>query len=174
MADATTNTPWIIVGEFTRPHALLGALFVRSFTDPQDNLISYDPWFVRTGQNDPVEIPVEEIRTTPKGLLVDLIGVETVEAAEPWVGRQILIHRDQLDDAVYWRDLIGMTVIDTEGRTRGTIKEMIPTGHNDVLVVVNDKTRELIPYLDDVIVKVDKDHRQLTINWPTPDEHIEA
>ena len=55
-----------------------------------------------------------------------------------------------------------MTNID--GTVFGTVKEIIETGANDVLVIQGEKTR-LIPYLDNVITEVDLKRGTIHVDW---------
>jgi 16S rRNA processing protein RimM len=85
------------------------------------------------------------------------------------MGCEIGIRRDQLPGTApgeyYWRDLQGLTVVTIKGELLGTVDHLIETGANDVLVVKGERER-LIPFvLDQVIVNVDLEKREIQIDW---------
>ena len=65
----------------------------------------------------------------------------------------------------YWMDLIGLSVETQQGDLLGTIKQIMETGANDVLVVHGDRER-LIPYIQDRVIKqIDLDNGLMTVDW---------
>ncbi len=85
------------------------------------------------------------------------------------MGCEIGIRRDQLPatepDEYYWRDLQGMNVVTLDGEPLGIVDHLLETGANDVLVVKGERER-LIPFLvDQVVVKVDLDMREIQVDW---------
>ena len=70
------------------------------------------------------------------------------------------------EDEYYWRDLIGMAVSDLQGSRLGSVKELLETGANDVLVVsLESGGEELIPFVAQVVQSVDTQKRQITVDW---------
>ena len=67
----------------------------------------------------------------------------------------------------YWRDLIGLTVINRQEETLGRVKTLLETGANDVLVVVDDSDREiLIPYVVPHYVEhIDLEQKQMRVDY---------
>ena len=69
------------------------------------------------------------------------------------------------DDEYYWVDLEGMRVETLDGQALGTVSNLFATGANDVLVVEGER-RRLIPFvLDDVVTRVDRDKRTISVDW---------
>jgi 16S rRNA processing protein RimM len=59
-----------------------------------------------------------------------------------------------------------MRVIHETGVALGMVDSVLGTGANDVLVVVDNEKRRLIPYLlDEVIQDINKDSREITVCW---------
>ena len=79
----------------------------------------------------------------------------------------------QLDDGdYYWKDLMGLQVVNVDGYEMGKVIDMMETGSNDVLVVkANLKDafgvkERLIPFLDEqVIKKVDLATGVIEVDW---------
>jgi 16S rRNA processing protein RimM len=71
------------------------------------------------------------------------------------------------EGAFYRFQLLGLMVVDREGRAIGTLEEVIETGANDVYRVRAPNGGDvLIPALSDVIVSVDLDTRRMVVDPP--------
>jgi 16S rRNA processing protein RimM len=67
----------------------------------------------------------------------------------------------------YRYQLLGLAVVDRDGAPIGTLDEIIETGANDVYRVrLPDGSDLLLPALDDVIVRIDLDNRQMVVDPP--------
>ena len=65
---------------------------------------------------------------------------------------------------MYYRQIIGLKVQTIDGRSLGTIKEILAPGANDVWVVQREGQSDLLlPVIDDVIKKVDLDAGLVTV-----------
>ena len=163
------DSEWVVVGKFGRPNGIKGMITVISSTEPRDKILQYPDWHVkRNGLWQPIERLHDSI--TDKHVLTSIEGYSQREDDAVLTNLDIAIKKEALPALLpgeyYWRDLIGMTVVQTSGALLGTVEEIIPTGSNDVLVVTGGDKRYLIPYLpDDVIVKVDGESRQITVDW---------
>ena len=161
-------TESVIVGRFGRPHGVKGLVSIHSFTSPIDNLLSYEPWYFK--QNN-VWQPVTLLKVTKQGpKIVALVkGFETREQANLLTNLDIAVNKSVLptlkDDEYYWHDLVGMTVVDAANTPLGEVTEIMETGSNDVLIVKGDE-RHLIPWLlNETIVSVNREKKQIIVQW---------
>jgi len=67
-------------------------------------------------------------------------------------------------DEYYWQDILGMRVVSETGEDVGTIKEIVPTGSNDVYVVQKGAQEFLIPATKDVIMSIDIEAHTMVIH----------
>ncbi len=84
-------------------------------------------------------------------------------------GKEILVpggeERPLEEDEYYWQDLIGLRVVDTEGKDLGEIRQIYQTGANDIYEVVNEAGAEiLVPAIRSVIKNIDTERRVMTID----------
>jgi 16S rRNA processing protein RimM len=105
-------------------------------------------------------------------MIMTLDGVDTRDAAEALRGQEVYIRQTDalpLDaDEYYLHDLPGMRVETVEGTTIGTVKEVLETGANEVLIVTRPEGGEaLIPMIKDVIKQFDIAARLIVID-PLP------
>jgi len=160
------NKP-LVIGRIGSPYGVQGWLKVTSYTDPPENILSYQPWYINfKGQWQ--ELPVNQTQLRHKDILIQIDGYADRDQARIFTGIEIVIERNQLpslsEDEYYWADLEGLTVITIQGQILGTVSELFSTGSNDVLVVKGEKKR-LIPYLTDVILKVDLINKTIQVDW---------
>ena len=82
-------------------------------------------------------------------------------------GKVVLIDPAELppldEDEYYWQDILGMRVVSETGEDMGTVKEIVPTGSNDVYVVWKEAQEFLIPATKDVIISIDMEGRTIVI-----------
>jgi len=157
----------VILGKFGKPHGVRGWLTIISYTDPTNAIVEYNPWQINhLGQWR--ELNPDLYRDTAKGVIVHLPGCDDRDHAKNYTHAEIAVFREQLpdlDDAFYWTDLVGMTVKHIDGTLLGQIKEMLATGAHDIMIVEGEQ-RHLIPWvMDEFIIKVDMDAREILVNW---------
>ncbi len=162
----------IAIGRITAPYGLKGWVKVFSYTDPIEQIFSYEPWHViKDGRR---TLNIEESRVQGKRLVARLEGMQNRDDAEALVGAEIRISTDQLPELeegeYYWHQLEGLTVVNEAGETLGEVSHLTGTGANDVLVVeasresIDDRER-LIPYVDGVVKEVDLRARRIVVSW---------
>ena len=149
----------LIVGRIGGVYGVKGWLKISSFTRPNNNILSYTPWLLEI---DGIwqEANLEEFQIRGERLLIKILGIDNPEDASQYVNCDVAIKHEQLPTLnkgeYYWRDLIGLKVLNQDEVELGVVSEIIETGANDVFVVTgNDEseTRVLIPYVMDIYVK---------------------
>ncbi len=145
-----------------------GWVRIYSFTQPRENILTYQPWHLKQGGGWRAMM-LAEGRRHGKGVVARLEDCDDRDQALALVGTEIAIRREQLPDAgpgqYYWSDLQGMRVCDRAGEPLGVVDYLIETGANDVLVVKGDRER-LIPFvLEQVILEVDLDRGEIRVDW---------
>ena len=164
------DSEWIIVGRFGRPHGVKGLITVISFTEPRDNIMSYTDWHAYINyQWQPLKL--NHLEMNSKSILTEVDGYTDRDDVARLTNVDIAIKQAQLPDLqsgeYYWHQLVGMRVVNPAGVLLGEVKEILPTGANDVLVVVGE-TRHLIPYLPGkYVVSIDDAERVITVDWDT-------
>jgi len=146
-----------------------GWVRVYSSTQPRENIVTYKPWYLRRDQGDWQETSLEEGRAHGKGVVARLADCTDRDQAQQLIGAEIGIRSDQLPalspGVYYWKDLIGLQVVNTQGDDFGQVDNLLETGANDVLVVKGDRER-LIPFvMKQVIVEVDLEQGRICVDW---------
>lgn len=165
----------VTLGKIGAVYGIKGWLKVHSFTDDPQAIFDYTPWVLNLGGNKQT-VTVGEWRRHSNGLIVKFADISDRNEAQLRTGAEIMVASESLPDLpdgeFYWRDLIGMSVVNEQGYNFGTVTDIMETGSNDVLVVKanpNDgfgKKERLIPYLDDQVIKsVSLDIKQINVDW---------
>jgi 16S rRNA processing protein RimM len=158
------------LGHISGVHGINGWVKIYSLTEPREAIFEYQPWLV----GDKLEaIQIEQGRKHGKHLIALLETVKDRDQAEGLVNRQIAIYRDQLpelsEQEFYWADLVGLTVQLEDGMNLGTIRSMLATGANDVMVVqgvLQGERERLIPFVPgQYVISVDLGKRLVVVDW---------
>ena len=103
-------------------------------------------------------------------LVAKLAGVDDREAALALRGAYLQVPIDEAvslpEGRYYWHQIIGLSVETGEGRTLGTISDILETGSNDVYVVRRDGGELLVPALKTVIRRVDLSAGRMVVDLP--------
>lgn len=148
------------VGRVMRTHGLNGEVSVSPEAGTSfESLLGATVWIVPPGTVRTASIAA--IRPGPKGPLVSLEGVDSIDLAQGLTGRDILVETSLLPaeyaPAVEGRDMTGYRVNDARHGDLGLIEETIVTGANDVWVVHGPFGEVLIPVIEQVVVEIDDD-----------------
>ncbi len=96
-----------------------------------------------------------------------LAGIDSREEATSLVGSYLQVPEGELEslpEGEYYRyQLIGLAVRSADGRELGSIAAVFSTASNDVFVVKGDHGEVLIPFVDDVVQRVDLGERLVVI-----------
>ena len=162
----------LIVGRIGGVYGVKGWLKISSFTRPNNNILSYTPWLLEI---DGIwqEANLEEFQIRGERLLIKILGIDSPEDANQYANCDVAIKHEQLPTLnkgeYYWRDLIGLKVLNQNEVELGVVSEIIETGANDVFVVTGNgerETRVLVPYIIDIYVKrIDLITQTIYIDW---------
>ena len=107
-----------------------------------------------------------------RALVVHLDGVTTREAAEALTGAYLEGEPHPLPEGSwYWDDLVGLTVVEPEGRLVGELVEVFRAGGGEVYRVVGARGERLVPALRSVVLSVDLAEGRMTV---APDDAEEV
>lgn len=158
----------MILGRIGAVFGVKGELKLHSFTEPKENILQYPNWLIHY-QDVWQPVPLVRGKAHAKGLIVTLAGCDTCDRAQAFVGCHIAVPRQALPaldvDEYYWADLLGLTVVNTQGVCLGLVDRLVETGANDVLVVKGSK-EHWVPFIwHQVIRSVNISEGRLVVDW---------
>ena len=159
----------IVVGRIIGVFGVRGWCKVFSHSRPREQILSYKQWHIGQDKNRQV-VTLQEGKVHGEAIIVKLDGIDDRNQAAALKGSHIWITPSQLErlesDEYYWRQLIGLEVIDQAGVLLGKVDGLIETGANDVLLVKAGKQEHQIPFImDQVVTKIDIETGQMSVDW---------
>jgi 16S rRNA processing protein RimM len=158
----------IVIGHVIRPHGVTGLLRIVSYAESRETFLEAGSVFLKTGKNELHEKAVDSIQPHRSFFLVRLSGLDSAEQAETFRGAEILIPKDSLqkedEDEFFWHELLGMEVYLTNGEYLGVVRDIFPTGSNDVYVVEHEGREFLIPAIQQVVREMDISQKRMIIS----------
>ena len=181
MAKKSNKPNYLILGKIVRPHGIRGELRMKIMTDYPERLVNeLKTVYIGTNpnQSDAEAYTIKSARFHKDFMLLTLDDIADRNEAERFRNQLVMIdieHAVPLEDGeVYLYELIGLTVKTDDGKTLGTIKDVIETGANDVYVIRSREYGELlIPIHDETLLKIDTEAEIVTVKLPDgllPDE----
>ena len=113
---------------------------------------------------------VEKLRFDKNLLVIKLSGIDDRNTAETLRGKNLYLPEgDALDlgeDTYFVDDLVGMSVVDEDGKAVGTLKSVISRPAQDLYEIQAGEKSFLLPAVKEFILKVDTKGRTLTVHLP--------
>lgn len=164
-------TEFIAIGEIIKPFQLSGLAKISSYSKNPKDIFNYDPWYVgkeKTLYNAEISHP------KASHVIAKVRGIDSHEKAASISGQTIYIKKTQLpelkQDEYYWHEIIGFNVYSKNNKRLGEI--ILISDHNDIdmATIRTDKLNEvMIPLIKPYLLALDKEQRQIKIDWPDED-----
>lgn len=158
------------VGKIVNTQGIKGEVRVISRTDfPEERYKKGAKLFLDQPGKKMIELTVASHR---KHKTFDLLSFENhpnINDVEKYRDGILKISSEQLkelpENEYYLHQIIGLTVEDEEGTEIGKVSEVLSPGANDVWVVQRKGEKDLlIPYIEEVVLKVDLEKKSVTIH----------
>lgn len=148
---------YIEAGEIVTTHGVRGEVKVLCWLDAPQMLQEYDRCRI-AGK----DYEMESVRVQKTCNLVKLSGVDTMEDAQKLRGKVLELCREDIDDEVIFAaELIGMEVF-AEGKSIGTIREVLDYPGNSVYVVRGEH-EYMIPAVKQFILSTDVENNVMQV-----------
>ncbi len=167
------------VGRIADAWGIKGWFKVLSHSASPEALFSSKRWYLQPSERGAktftgtLLLKVREAKTHSGTVVAQVQEVDDRNTAELLRGARIFVPRSSFPtpdaDEFYWVDLIGLTVVNREGVELGSVKELLSTGPQTVLVmdhVVEGKVQErMFPFVAAFVDGVDLPGRRITVDW---------
>ena len=172
--DPNTGSPslgepvFLAAGRLRRSHGIEGEMLMDVLTDYPERLTPGRTVYIGDS-HEPAQIA--STRGHNRELIIRLEGVENPEATSKYRNALLFVKATELpklpEGEYYYHQLLGMTVLDEAGQVLGKLADILETGANDVYVVKSEDGKELLlPAIEDVILSVDLEQRQMRVRPP--------
>ncbi len=177
---------YLVIGRVVASYGLKGWVKVKSFTQPQLNLISYKECFIapdRQGDKNWQPAKIEKGKEHGKGIVVKFTGCDDRNAADLLQKYDVAVQVGQLPELsteeYYWHQLSDLQVYlyanesganEGDEQLLGRVSHLLETGSNDVLVIKPcqgsiDEQERLLPYRPEVVLSIDLQTSKMVVDW---------
>lgn len=158
MSGRTPSPSHVTIGKVVGPHGIKGGLKIQPQTDFFER---FEPGSVVYLNGEPVTITrltshKTQVRIETKEVL-DRNTAEALKWAKVSVPAEDLPELD--DDEFYTADLIGLDVVNVEGKKLGVVKEIFPSPAHDILVIGDT----MIPIVKEFVKEIDLDEGRIVV-----------
>ncbi|GAB4115739.1 MAG: ribosome maturation factor RimM [Rubrivivax sp.] len=168
------------VGRVVGAWGIQGGIKVKPFAADPQALFSSKRWFLlppdgpaaRPGAALPSLLRIVKAREQGDPVVATAQELPDRTAAEALKGARVFVSRGSFptpdEGEFYWVDLIGCTVLNRQGRTLGTVENLIETGPHCVLIIrpADPEAPEvLIPFVDAYVDRADTAGRRIEVDW---------
>ena len=185
MSDPTWPEDAVEVGRIVGAWGVKGGIKVLPYSSDPKALFSSRRWFLKApaalrpapapAATVPALLKITDAREHGDGVVATAQEVPDRTTAESLKGALVFVARSSFptaaSDEYYWVDLIGLSVVNREGQTLGTVTDLLDTGPHSVLRVAvpepapEGEAERLIPFVAAYVDKVDLPERRITVDW---------
>ncbi len=156
------------VGIISSTHGVRGEVKVFPATDDVNRFKKLKEVVLDAGREQLV-LQIESVKFFKQFAILKFKGYDNINDIEKYKGKSLFVSREHAvklkKDEYFIADLIGMKVENEDGSFKGTLKDVIETGANDVYSVMCEDGREvLIPAIKDCILSVDLDNSVMKVH----------
>lgn len=152
------------LGKVTAAVGLKGELRVYPYTDYKEKFEEVDYVLI-----DDRRFPIEKVRYMKDMAVLKLSGIDDRTGAEGYKGKEIFIFRKDApplpEDTYYVKYLIGLDVLDEEGKRVGRLKEvMLYEAHDIYMIEPDDGEKPFpVPAVEEFIKEVDLEKKVIIV-----------
>ncbi len=156
---------YLEAGKIVRTHGVRGELVVEPWADSAQFLAQVKRFWFDEGKTD---AGLVSSRVHKGRLLATLKGVDSVEKGDTLRGKVLYLCREDVhleEGRIFLQDLIGLRAVDgNTGREYGILREVLPTGANDVYRIVDGEGKEyLFPAVPHMIREINPEQGYIAL-----------
>ena len=151
----------ITLGKIVGTFGIKGELKIYPLTNYKEMFLEFQYLLIATGK-DLMKVNVVKARIQKNTIIVLLEGIDSINQAQDFIGKDILIEEsllpklDETEEYVY--KLLGMKVYLENNELLGSISDVFDNGAHGIYEIKNEAGKEiLIPILKDTVIKRDFD-----------------
>jgi len=153
----------IIIGQVVNVVGLKGELKVYHYSDYKERFEELTTIFIED-----TSYEINSVRYVKETVILKLQGIDDRSQAEKYKGKNIYIDKKDLrvlpEDTYYIFDLIGLSVVEEDGRLLGTVSNVIQNSAQDLFEVESENhSKFLIPSVDEFILNIDMEKRTIKV-----------
>lgn len=170
----------IAVGVIRKAHGVRGEASVEPWTESPERFHDLEAvTLVSPDEKETRETSVESVRIHAGRALLKFAGIDTpedVQLLHNWTVEIPETEARALDEDEYFlHDLVGLTLVDAEGRERGVVVEAYEGGAGILLNVKRPDGRTFeLPFAADLCTEIDLPAKRMVVSLPEGIEDLDA
>jgi 16S rRNA processing protein RimM len=168
---------FVRIGRVHSPQGVRGQLFIHIFAGEAAWVDQWTELCLSQGDSltPEVRLTIKQIKPHSKqgkwGLVVTLVDIDNRNQVEPYKAWNVLIPESFLvaedGEAIYLREVLGFQVVEKERGEVGIIRGFSGNAQQDLLLIEHASGAEvLVPFVDPLIERIDKEKRQVVMQIP--------
>ena len=170
----------IAVGIIRKPHGVRGEASIEPWTDSPERFTELEMVTLVSPDNKQTrDSRIESVREHGERALVKFAGIDTPEDVQTLQNWTVEIPQDEAraleEDEYFLHDLLGLTVVDADGKERGVVTSVSEGGGGLLLNVKKPDGRTFdLPFAAEICQKIDLGQRTMTVSLPEGLDDLDA
>ncbi len=169
----------IALGIIRKAHGVRGEASVEAWTRSPDRFTGLSTvTLVSPDEEQTRDAAIESVRIHGGRALVKFAGInapEDVRTLQNWTLEIPLTEARQLEAGEYFlHDLVGLTLVDAEGRERGNVVDTEEGAGGVLLNVEHDGRRFDVPFAAGIVTDIDLEAKRAVVNFPIGLDDLDA
>jgi len=161
---------FIAIARIARTRGNRGEVLADLYTDFPDRFDALKEVWLEFSDGRRRQIVLEDSWEQKGRIVLKLLGVDTISAAEELIGCWVQVPADeavQLPEGTYFdHDLIGCSVEDVHGNQLGVVEDVLRIAENSQLVVKGLDREHLIPAVKSICIRISVEDKQILVDPP--------
>lgn len=157
------------LGKITKTHGLKGEVILWLDVDFPEDYEDLESLFLEV-KGELVPYFIENYRLSGNRAIVHFEDIDSFEKAENLVNLQAFLPLDELpeldNDQFYYHEIIGYQIVDKNLGNLGTVQTVHSMQAQDLLVMDYKGKEVLIPVIDEIVLKAEKEQKILHVSLP--------
>lgn len=170
----------IAIGVIRKAHGVRGEASIEPWTDSPDRFTELESIaLVAPDESSIRELRIESVRIHGERALIKFAGVETPEEVQKLHNWTIEIPEDEAraleEDEYFLHDLVGLTLVDPQGRERGVVTDIYEGGGGMLLNVKRADGRQFeLPFAAQLCTEIDLEKKRMVVDLPEGLDDLDA
>ena len=172
----TENEDWLVIGVITSSHGVAGKLNIKSLSDFNERFTKPGTRWIQKYNEEPIPFKLTSGFQKPgkDSFIISLEGIKNRNEADNLKQYKLLVKANDMpklkDNEFHLNQLLNLDVkllVESEIKVIGKVIDLITENNNLIVIRLNQNNKDvLIPFVKEIVTKIDKKNKYLVINPP--------
>ena len=172
----TENEDWLVIGVITSSHGVTGKLIIKSLSDFKERFTKPGIRWIQKHTEEPIQCKIISGFQKPgkESFIISLEGIKNRNEADNLKRYKLLVKSNDIpklkDNEFHLNQLLDLDVklfVESEIKVIGKVVNLITENNNLIVIRLNQNNKDvLIPFVKEIVTKIDKKNKYLVINPP--------